>query len=90
VPAAAPQHLEWFGLALLIDEQDPQRAYLEGFAAAAARLLPFDVTVVRPTSADAHGRAHAIDLLSDARRAAKLSDMTSLVARFALGEADIR
>jgi hypothetical protein len=90
LPTTTPRHLENFGLVVLIDENDPERAYLEGFAGAAARLLPFDVRVARPSDPSMQAQEQAIDLSPDERRAAKLSDMTGLVARFALGEADAR
>jgi hypothetical protein len=88
LPSAIPRHLELFGLCIVVPEDDPESAYLAGFASAAAELLPVRVEVVRPGDRAGLAREHALDLAPSQRRADLLRDMTGLVVRHALARGE--
>lgn len=88
-PTVSPDHvpaaLERAGLELVIAGDDPEAAYVDGFAAACEALFPFEVHRVDPATAGPGPTAHRIDLTEPGdQRDAKLRDLAAHLETFVL------
>jgi hypothetical protein len=86
-PAAVPRSLELFGLELVIAADDPQAAYVAGFARACEDLFPFCVRRVEPGEPPFGASAQRVDLTPSPARGAKLRDLAGHLAHFVLARA---
>lgn len=84
-PSEVPHALERGGLELLVLDDDPEAAYIDGFAAACETLFPFQVHRRTPSEAAAGPSPHRIDLTEpgDARDD-KLRDLAGHLEDFVL------
>ncbi|QDU84716.1 hypothetical protein Pla163_18290 [Planctomycetes bacterium Pla163] len=83
-PDAVPRALELFGLELVIAADDPQAAYVAGFARACEDLFPFRVRRVEPGEPPFGASAQRVDLTPSPARGAKLRDLAGHLAHFVL------
>lgn len=84
VPSVLATAAREHGFALIVGDDDPERARVAGFAAAMARLLGCKTQVVAPAQALAVAPAITLDLSGGADRERKLRGLISQCERFAL------
>lgn len=87
-PDEVPRALELFGLELVIASDDPQAAYVAGFARACEDLFPFQVRRVEPDRPPFGSSAQRVDLTPSPGRSAKLRDLAGHLAHFVLSRSD--